>query len=92
MGAKGGIQERELGYNAEVSRRIERLRVEYEARSTELARAAEVTPQMLRAYQVGVSRWPVFRVRLIADYFGVDLDELMPRTENPARPKQQRMW
>jgi transcriptional regulator with XRE-family HTH domain len=81
MGSKFGMKGREVVYNAEVSRRIESLRLQLNVRSTELAKAADVTPQMLRAYQIGTSRWPVFRLRLIADYLGVKLEQVMPLTE-----------
>jgi DNA-binding transcriptional regulator YiaG len=75
MGGKSGISGREVQYNAEISRRIEEYRTQYRVRRCELARAAHVSQQMLRAYEVGMSRWPVFRVRLIAEYLGVDVDE-----------------
>jgi transcriptional regulator with XRE-family HTH domain len=95
MGSKNGMKGREVRYNVEVSRRIESLRLQLNVRSTELAKAADVTPQMLRAYQIGASRWPVFRVRLIADYLGVKLDQLMPVTEayekRPGRSQSQ-LW
>lgn len=81
MGAKGGIKKREIEYNAEVSRRIEELRVQHGLQRIELARAAGVTPQMLFAYLNGVSRWPLLRVRLIADYLGVRAERLIPETE-----------
>lgn len=95
MGSKHGIKGREVQYNAEVSRRIESLRVQLEVPRSELAKAADVTQQMLKAYEIGVTRWPVFRVRLIADYLGVTLERLMPNTERYQQRedrRQPRFW
>lgn len=82
MGSKSGISGREVQYNAEISRRVEALRANYRVKRGELAKAAEVSQQLLWAYELGVSRWPVFRVRLIAEFFDVPLDELMPEIKS----------
>lgn len=78
MGGKGGICGREIQYNAEISRRIEQLRREREVASGELARAAGVSAPMLNNYRVGLTRWPAFRLRLIADYLGVPVYHILP--------------
>lgn len=82
MGGLNGISGREVQYNAEISRRVEQLRVNLGVRKTELALAADVSPQQLRAYEVGTSRWPVFRVRLIAEYLRVSVEQLMPKSKS----------
>lgn len=95
MGSKSGVGGREVQYNAEISRRIEALRIHLRVSKTELAAAADVSRQMLRAFEIGVSRWPVFRVRLIADYFGVPIERLMPQTERyqpRAENRQPQLW
>lgn len=78
MGSKNGISGREVSFNAEISRRVEELRESRCVLHIDLARAAGVSPQMLRAYQAGITRWPVFRLQLIAKYFVVDVDSLLP--------------
>ena len=80
MGSRKSIKGREVQYNAEISRRIESLRVQLQVSVGELAKAVDVSPQLLRAYQIGLTRWPVFRIRLIADYFRVSIERLMPET------------
>lgn len=82
MGGRSGISGREVQYNTEISRRIEQLRASQDVRRCELAEAAGVTQQMLRAYEVGTSRWPVFRVRLIADYLRVPVEQLLPKSKS----------
>jgi DNA-binding XRE family transcriptional regulator len=82
MGSKYGLSEVELQFNAELSERIEELRAGHKVPRCDLARIAGVTQQMLYAYEVGVTRWPVFRVCLIADFFGVKLETLMPKTQS----------
>lgn len=86
MGGRNGVGGREAQYNAEISCRVEELRKERKVGPSELAKAAGVTPQMLRNYVVGLTRWPVFRVRLIADYFGVKVERLLPRSKSYMKP------
>jgi transcriptional regulator with XRE-family HTH domain len=81
MGGRSGISGREAMYNAEISRRVEELRVKRNVQKAVLARAAGVSQPMLRAYEVGTTRWPVFRVRLIAGFLGADVEDLMPETK-----------
>lgn len=78
MGPRGCIGNQEKQYNAEISRRIEELRVARKVRRVRLAQAAGVSPSRLYAFEVGISRWPTFRVRLIADFFRVPVSELLP--------------
>jgi transcriptional regulator with XRE-family HTH domain len=81
MGSKNGMKGREVRFNAEISRRIEELRARHKLQRVDLARAAGVTVQALYAYEAGVTRWPVFRVHLLADFFEVELEKLMPKTK-----------
>jgi transcriptional regulator with XRE-family HTH domain len=75
------ISDQEREFNAEISRRIEELRARHKLQRVDLARAAGVTVQALYAYEAGVTRWPVFRVHLLADFFEVELEKLMPKTK-----------
>jgi transcriptional regulator with XRE-family HTH domain len=92
MGGRGGICGHEVQYNAEISRRVEELRNGRRLMRSELARAAGVSASMLYNYEVGLTRWPAFRLRLIADYFKVPIDQLVPKTktyvESPAAPQK----
>lgn len=81
MGSKAGISEREIEFNAAISRRVEKLCDSRKVMRSELARAAGVSPSMLYNYEVGLSRWPIFRVRLIAEYLQVPIDRLIPKTQ-----------
>lgn len=80
MGGPAGIPKDEVAYNAEISRRIEFLRKRRGVTGSELARAIGVSPAGLYHYEVGSVRWPVFRLRLIADYFRVPVVQLMPKS------------
>jgi transcriptional regulator with XRE-family HTH domain len=82
MGARNGISGREVQHNAEISRRIEVLRVKRGVSKSELARAAGISGQLLYAYGAGISRWPVFRVGLIAQYLGVPVATLVPKAKS----------
>jgi transcriptional regulator with XRE-family HTH domain len=79
MGSKNGVEGREVQFNAEISRRVEKLRVEQRVRRCDLAKAAGVSAALLRAYETGLTRWPVFRVRLVAQYFDVSVEQLIPK-------------
>jgi transcriptional regulator with XRE-family HTH domain len=79
MGSKNGVEGREVQFNAEISRRVEKLRVEQRVRRCDMARALGVSQALLRAYETGLTRWPVFRVRLVAQYFDVSVEQLIPR-------------
>jgi hypothetical protein len=81
MGGRRGICGREVQYHAEISRRIERLRISSRIERGELAKAAGVSASMFYNYEVGLTRWPVFRLRLIADYLRVPVDRLVPKTQ-----------
>lgn len=81
MGSRKGICGREVQYNAEISRRIEQLREARRVQRSELAKAAGVSASMLYNYEVGLTRWPAFRLRLIADYFRVSLEQIVPKTK-----------
>jgi len=92
MGSKSGIAGSEVAYNAEISRRVAELRREAgSVRLVDLAVAAGVSQQMLHAYETGRSRWPVYRLRLIADFFDVDLAELMPEIGRGADKRKARV-
>ncbi len=80
MGGRGRISGREAQYNAEISRRIEQLRIERRMMRGELATAAGVSASKLYGYECGASRWPAFRLRLIADYLRVPVSDLVPKT------------
>ncbi len=82
MASKNGINGREVQYHAEISRRVENLRTERRARRSVLARAARMSQQMLRAYEVGRTRWPVWRLVMIADFFDVPVTSLIPAAES----------
>ncbi len=88
MGARNGISGREAMYNAQISRRIEALRVKQGVSKKELAEAAGVTQPMLHAYEVGRSRWPVFRVWLIAAYLRVSVESVMRRSKTYVKPRE----
>lgn len=78
MGSAKRISMDEVNYNAEISRRIEKLRVAARAQHSELATAARISQRKLCGYEGGYVRWPVFRLRLIADYFAVPVDQIAP--------------
>lgn len=92
MGRHWKISADEALYQAEIGRRVEDLRRRRKMRNDQLARAAGVKPTMLFQYQVGNTRWPAFRLRLLADYFRVPLEHLMPKyslnVESPAAPQE----
>lgn len=79
MGSKKGISGEEVQYNAEISRRVEFFRRVKGVANRELAEAAGVSPNMLIHYQAGESRWPAFRLRLIADFFQVSVGHILPK-------------
>jgi len=81
MGAKGFITEIERQFNAAISDRVEELRVKHKVHRRDLAQVAGVTQQMFHAYESGITRWPVYRLRLIAAFFDVDVKELMPEVK-----------
>lgn len=88
MGSKSGISGREAQYNAEISRRVEALRVKRGVSKKELAEAAAVTQPMLHAYETGRSRWPVFCVRLLAQYLRVPVERLMARSKTCVKSRE----
>lgn len=79
MGKWKGKCAEEVEYNAEVGRRIELLRAANCTPHWELAMVAGVTIKALGSYEAGLARWPVFRVRLIADHFHVPVGQLVPK-------------
>jgi transcriptional regulator with XRE-family HTH domain len=76
------ISKAELAFHIEVSRRIEELRKERRVKHVELARAAGIGAKRLYGYQINSTRWPSFRLRLIADFFDVPLADLIPASKD----------
>ena len=79
MGGRKGISEAEARYGAEISRRVEFFRRVKGIRHGELATAAGISQQVLVGYESGASRWPAFRLRLIADFLQVSIEHIVPK-------------
>ena len=92
MATRKGISEREKQFNAQIGMRIEQIRRERKIPSAELAKAAGVTQQMFFQYEAGLVRWPVLRVRLIADYLREPIELILPKSKEyvviPAAPQK----
>jgi hypothetical protein len=92
MGSKKGISGEEVQYNAEISRRVEFFRRVKGIQHGDLAEAAGVKPSRFTGYESGAVRWPVFRLRLIADFFQVSIGLIVPKNsdylKNPCETRE----
>lgn len=68
-------------FNAEMGRRIERLRKEQKIQAIDLARMLGVSPQALYNYESGLSGVPARALPILARSLRVEVAELLPETQ-----------
>lgn len=66
------------------AKRIKELRKERKILSKDMAKLLNITPRNYQRYEKAEVDPPTSKTIFLADYFGVSLDYLVGRTDNPA--------
>jgi transcriptional regulator with XRE-family HTH domain len=71
----------------EFSQRLKELRQSKKVRQKDLAELFNITPRTWRFYEAGKREPNIASLIKIADYFGISIDFLVGRTDNPKTNK-----
>lgn len=65
--------------------RLKQLRLAQKVMSKQVAELLNITPRNYQRYETGEVDPPTSKTIILADYFGVSLDYLVGRSDNPER-------
>lgn len=81
-GPRSRVSAEEQQFNLAISRRVEELRIALGVTRKALARSIGVYCSGYYAYEIGSSRWPIWRLELAARFFAVKLSDLLPERKS----------